>query len=112
MLYINRFCDDIATTNVETSWRCDSKVCEKKQELASTKVLGCGHLCLGVTGEDAKFPCLEVDCPQHPDTVADADDFCVVCYDVLRASPCVKLSCSHIMHADCLLYRISVGRPG
>ena len=72
----------------------------------------CGHRCNGVEGESIHLPCLEQECieasvragsAQVPISCASGE-LCGICYtSELGEEACVRLSCGHVFHANCVL---------
>ena len=66
--------------------------------------LQCGHRCNGALNEMECLPCLEPECAAKCDLRENKDDLCSICYtSELGAQSCVKLTCGHVFHADCVL---------
>ena len=71
----------------------------------------CGHRCYGVDGESSSLPCLHEECieaaieagqPHVHQSVAHSE-LCAICYTCeLSEEACVRLSCGHVFHANCL----------
>lgn len=80
---------------------CDKPECIKNNEISSKERLPCGHLSLGIAGEDT--PCLVESCPARPQEInATSEDCCVICTSEIREAPILVLGCSHVFHYQCL----------
>lgn len=92
-----RYCNTVITNNSNT---CDDNTCQQRASIACTKNLICGHQCFGIRGEEICPPCLQESCA----TQTNEHDFCTVCFtEGLGASPCVILTCGHILHYECVI---------
>ena len=78
----------------------------------SDRQLDCGHICNGVQGESQNLPCLVQDCIQFQIDICEASEqmlncaegeLCGICFtSELSEEPCVRISCGHVFHAECL----------
>ena len=76
------------------------------------KTLFCGHNCNGFKDEITCLPCLDEKC-QKPDSAVNLSTICVLCQsEPLGYGPCVKLTCGHIVHSDCLHNFIAAKKAG
>ena len=81
---------------------CTNSECLEKRKWSCDKVLGCGHLCIGIRGERRCLPCLHPDCVGKGADLSNAD-FCNICWvDPLSAGPCIALQCGHYFHFMCV----------
>ena len=111
--------DDLRSVYALASSVCALEACRKKLAAACSKTLACGHPCGGVRGEPECLPCLR--CPKAealPERASAGSAFpagtdpCCVCYaDELKAEPCIRLGCGHVLHRRCALERIENGWP-
>ena len=127
--------DDLRAVHALASSVCALPACRAKVEAACSKTLACGHPCGGVRGEPECLPCLR--CPKaeaaadgeissslrassrevrpdasHRAPFPSGTEPCCVCYaDELKAEPCIRLGCGHVLHSRCALERIKNGWP-
>jgi hypothetical protein len=68
----------------------------------------CGHYCPCAHPTTNHMSCLEPDCVSDKEGGAvTAEDYCNVCWsEELGAAPCVKLTCGHIFHYQCIKKRL------
>ena len=71
----------------------------------------CGHRCYGVQGESLNMPCLHEECIEaaaeseasHVPQSCAHSELCGICYtSELGEEACVRLSCGHVFHANCI----------
>lgn len=108
-----RFCDEELNSDNTAPGRAPSKAlrdvcngddCVARRALSCTKTLACGHACCGVRGERECLPCIHEDCWEESGAGVDGSDFCGICWsEAHTAAPCLKLDCSHVYHAHCLM---------
>ena len=116
--------DDLRSVYALASSVCHREACRKKVEAACSKTLACGHPCGGVRGEPECLPCLRCPKAEAPrESAAETrqnlrapfpagTEPCCVCYvDELKAEPCIRLGCGHVLHRRCALERIKNGWP-
>ena len=79
----------------------------------------CGHACLGVLGESNCLPCLNSQCIEESIASQEAvvpssaleTELCCICYtSELREEACVRLSCGHVFHAECVYQLLRHGQ--
>lgn len=95
---------------------CRQPACIDLTNKLCDKMLACGHPCNGFSGEGNCLPCLDEACvaKNPPATLAkNNSDYCVICYTSgLCEGACVKLTCNHIFHLDCILKKVKNRWPG
>ena len=89
---------------------CTSEECKMWAAKGCTKILPCGHVCIGVRDEKKCVGCLQ--CPETKLGASaggvSGDDFCNICWTSgLKSAPCVILDCGHIFHHHCLEQKIA-----
>ncbi|EGC37039.1 hypothetical protein DICPUDRAFT_150438 [Dictyostelium purpureum] len=85
---------------------CYSEECELKLGLCCDKVLKCGHLCIGVKGEEKCGPCYDEECVGKDRF--NNDEFCNICYiESLKSAPSIMLDCGHMFHYSCVEKRLT-----
>ncbi|CAD5232657.1 unnamed protein product [Bursaphelenchus xylophilus] len=95
-----RFCQNPLKPDETKTGVCGYNECQDMLKDACMKILPCGHWCPGISGEKECLPCFT--CPSS-DSKQDSDDLCVICFtDRLGGAPCVKLSCGHSFHYQCV----------
>jgi len=88
---------------------CKLEECITYAQEACTRVMDCGHLCLGTRGESTCLGCL--DCNSCDGQ--SATDYCNICWvSDLTAAPCVRLKCGHIFHMHCIVEKITAKWAG
>jgi len=89
---------------------CSQQECTDKLKNACTKVLPCQHSCSGFKGENNCLPCLDEACAERVAPLLNkqkGEDYCMVCWtEGLINAPCIRSSCGHIFHLDCITTRI------
>lgn len=90
-----RFCDCKLNNNNELQI-CSKKECQEYSKICCNKRLNCFHYCIGLKEDDKCIEC-------HNKGCLTDDDNCVICLSSLHSSPCIKLSCKHIFHLNCLI---------
>lgn len=101
---------------------CNSSECEAKAAECCRELLPCGHACNGVVHEATHLPCLNSGCVAKskalaeenkvPNNAVDGEEFCGICFvEGLGQAPCIRLSCSHTFHYQCVLNKIKQGPP-
>eukprot|EP00911_Craspedida_sp_UC1_P001688 UC1_evm1s1281 len=85
---------------------CGEQFCIKLSERSCTRILPCGHACLGVAGEETCLPCLygcAAEDNAAPKLLQRHDDECMTCFTgALSMEPCVRLHCGHVHHLGCM----------
>ena len=103
-----RFCKETITTSYVSEIQafkkvCNSQECAKICDLMCPKTHSCGHHCNGFRDEKKCLECLEKSCVGKPTEDQNSDSLCPLCQcDSLGYGPCVRLSCNHIVHSECM----------
>jgi E3 ubiquitin-protein ligase MYCBP2 len=85
---------------------CTKADCVELYLSSCLKVLPCGCRCVGVGGEETCMPCVKCELEVN-------EDFCSICHvDTIEQLPCVRLTCGHVFHQQCVKARIATGYNG
>ena len=89
---------------------CTSDECKMWAAKGCSKIMQCGHVCIGLRDEIKCLGCLQ--CPDEKSSVSGnsvrGDDYCNICWTTdLKSAPCVMLDCGHFFHHHCLEQKIA-----
>ncbi len=89
---------------------CNKSECVQKTKNACLTTLKCEHSCSGFYGENNCLPCLHQECSKKTAPLLNGqtgDDYCMICgVDRLINAPCIRSSCGHVFHLQCITTRI------
>jgi len=88
---------------------CLTKECQEIVLLICPKKLACNHACCGPRDESECLECLHEECTKGNEKAFKGTEYCFVCYtEELFAGPCVKSSCGHIFHYQCIMKMLNL----